>query len=744
MKSDNTPPVRSPLRKWLILLLFTCLLFFTVLVLALTTETGFRVLLRTADTLSGPVFSVEEIEGHLLSRWHLSKVQVHIAKKIDVKLDELAFAWSPGMLFQKRLVLHQVAAQGLVVKLTGSSKEDKKEEKDGPVVLPTIKLPLDIDLEELHLRDGQIFFSEKGNPLVIEEVLLQANARTQQGMQQATQVDIQRIKLDLRDYGVDLQGQVAFHDAWPLQLKGAWQVADPGINDLDGTVDAQGDLDDLAVFLTLIAPSEVTLEGRVTDIVNDLHWQAAAKTGHLYLNDIKVDVPVDGTLTIVEASGTVGSYQGTLAADIHYQGYPPVQAEAKVIAEDYTGVAIEYLSVHHKESTLTTRGKMQWTGGFSWQAELEGKELDPSLVAEKWPGRISGLIQSQGQLSSSGTSLEVNINALNGELAGFPLKGSGGMELDTQGMVFHDLKIQAGSAEVELDGRVTKDNSLDLKVRAESDDLSAFFPEYAGSIHLRGTATGKQENPGIDLVLEGAGLEVAGYKLSKIQADLKADLVMEGEESGMKINELKLLVDEDMSLDATGQVGWHEGISWQVELSGEQLNPGLFVPEWPGKVQAKIRSQGRKSTDKLVAEVEIDELSGILRNLPLAGSGKAEIDGKKININALHLQSGSTQLDIDGQADEQKLHVTVQARSDDLSPLVPEIQGGFEATVEAQGDPARPEIMLSLNGSGLSFQDYNLQHLQTDVKAKLSLQGESQGATVDELRLVLDKKSTLA
>ncbi len=745
MKSDKTSSVRSPLRKWLFLFLFSCLLFSTALLLALTTETGFCFLLRTADTLSGPVFSVEEIEGRLLSRWRLGKVLVHIDKVIDVELDELTFAWSPEMLFQKRLVLHQVAAQGLVVRLTGSSKEDKKEEKDGPVVMPTIKLPLDIDLEELHLRDGQIFFSENGTPLVMQEVILQATTRNQQlEIKQATQVDIQRIKLDLRDYGVDLQGQIAFHDAWPLQLKGAWQVADPGINDLDGTLDAQGDLADLAVFLTLIAPSEVTLEGRVTDIVNDLHWQAAAKTGHFNLNDIKVDVPVDGTLTIVEASGTVGSYQGTLAADIHYEGYPPVQAEAKVIAEDYSGVAIEYLSVHHQESTLTTRGRMEWTGGFSWQAELEGKELDPSLVAEKWPGRINGLIQSQGQLSSSGTSLEVNINALSGELAGFPLKGSGGMELDTQGMVFNDLHVQAGFAQVELDGRITKDNSLDLKVRAESEDLSAFFPEYAGSIHLRGTATGKQENPGIDFVLEGAGLEVAGYKLSKLQADLKADLMMEGEESGMKINVLKLLVDEDMSLDASGQVGWAEGLSWQVELRGEQLNPGLFVAEWPGKIQTKIRSQGRKSTEKLVAEVEIDELSGILRELPLSGSGKAEIDGKKINIHALHLQSGSTQLDIDGQADEQEVHFMVQARSDDLSPLVPEIQGGFQATIEAQGEPAHPEITLSLSGSGLAFQDYTLQYLQTDLKARLSLQGENQGATVDELRLVLDKKSILA
>ncbi|MCI5165021.1 MAG: hypothetical protein D3903_02760, partial [Candidatus Electrothrix sp. GM3_4] len=734
------------MRKWLLLLLFPCLLFSTVLLLALTTETGFRFLLRTADSLSGPIFSVEKIEGRLLSRWQLNKVQVHLDKVLDVKLEELAFSWSPEMLFQKKLVLDQVTAQGLVVKLTGSSKKDKKEEKDGLLVMPTIKLPLDIDLKELHLRDGRVFFSENGTPLVMQEVILQATARnqqqeTQQAMQQSTEVDIQRIKLDLRDYGVDLQGQIAFHDAWPLKLKGAWLVADPGINDLDGTLDAQGDLDDLAVLLTLIAPSEVTLEARVTDIVNDLHWQASAKTGHFHLNDIKVDVPVDGTLTIVEASGTVGSYRGTLAADIHYQGFPEVQAEAKVVAEDYTGVAIEYLSIHHKESTLTTRGKMQWTGGFSWQAELEGKEIDPSLVAKKWPGRINGLIQSQGKLSSSGTSLEVNINTLNGELVGFPLQGSGGMKLNKEGMEFSDLQLQAGSAEVELNGRIAKDNSLSLNIRAESDDLSAFFPEYAGSIYLRGTATGKQGNPGIDLVLEGAGLDVAGYKLSKIQADLKADLVMEGKASGMKINELRLLVDEDMSLDVTGHVGWAEGISWQAKLSGEQLNPGLFVPQWPGNIQAEIRSQGRKSAEKLVAQVEIEELSGILRDLPLTGSGKAKIDGNTIYIDALHLQSGSTRLEVDGQADEEKLHFTVQARSDDLSPLVPELRGAFDTTVEAQGDPAHPDISLTLNGTEFAFRDYALQQLQTDVKATLNLQGENQGVKVDDLRVVLDNKS---
>lgn len=755
MTSDTPAPSRTRLRKGLFCFLFFCLCCCTLLVLTLSTETGFQFILRTADNLSGPAFSVQEIEGRLFSRWRLGKVKVHIDQKVDLALDELVFAWSPLALVEKKLVLHQLVAQGLDLRLKGADKEDKEKERDGPVTLPTITLPLAIELEELLVRDGQIFFSETGKPLIINEVILQAttqesqarNREQEKAAQQGSLVNIQRIKVDLRDYGIDLQGKIGFHDAWPMNLKGSWQVADPGINDLDGTLDAQGNLDELNLLLTLTAPAEVTLEGKLTDILNDLKWQAAAKTGHLHLRDIKVDVPVDGNLRIIEASGTTGSYQGTLAADIHYQGYPPVQAEAKVIAADYTGLAIDYLSIRHQESILTTRGKMQWKGGFSWQAELEAKALDPSLVAEKWPGTIHGLIQSHGQLGASGTALEVNIDALNGELVGFPLKGSGGMALDQQGVKFENLQLQAGSAEAQIDGRIAKDNTLDLKVQAGSDDLSLFFPEYAGKIHLQGTATGQQENPGIDLVLEGSGLKFAGYTLNKVQADLAADLIMgnqQRQDNQMKVKKMRLLLDQDMSLDVSGQVGWGEEIAWQAEVRGEQLNPGFFLPEWSGNIQTKIRSQGRKNKEKLVAQVELDELSGALRGFPLAGKGQITLDGKKIDIKELHLQSGSTQVAINGQADEQQIQVTVLAGSEDLSSLLPDLKGGVEAKIEAQGKPTEPAIRLSLTGENINFQEYSLEHLQGNVQTTLNLEKGKQAAQMDEFRLVVNKKSSLA
>ncbi|MCI5225114.1 MAG: hypothetical protein D3918_00305 [Candidatus Electrothrix sp. AX2] len=734
MKSDTLPsPRRTRLHRGILFFLFFCLMIFAGFFLALTTEFGFQLMLRTADSLSGPLFSVQEIQGKLFSDWRLGKVQVHVDQKVDVVLDELAFSWSPFLLFQKKLVVQQVAMQGLNIHLTGT--EDTKEEKTSPVLLPTIALPVTVALEKIHLRDGQISFAENEQPLVINEVILQATTQNNilKKQEQYTSIDLQRVKLDLRDYGVDLQGQIAFSQAWPLELKGTWQVAGPGLN---GNVHAQGNLDELALSLNLVAPAEATLQGQITDVLNDLHWQATAKTGHLQLRDMQVAVPVDGDLTVVEASGTTGSYRATLAAHVHYQGYPPMQAEAKILADDYTGLTVEYLAVHHEAARLTTRGTMHWSNGFSWQAELEGKQLDPSLFAKKWPGNIHGLIQTQGKLGALGTSLAVHINSLGGELVGFPLTGSGSMTLDRHGLQFDDLQLHAGSAQAQLDGRIAKDNSLDLIIRAGSDNLSTFFPEYAGRIHLHGTATGQQENPGINLVLKGSDLDVAGYTLSKLQADLAADLVLAEKASSIKINKLHLLLGQnkedkqDMSLDATGQVGWGEKLSWQATLHGEQIDPGIFFPEWAGNITTDISSQGQKKGEEITGKVQIEQLSGRLRDLPLSGSGQIRLKDKLILLNNIRLGMGSGKVRIHGSADrEQQLDLRFEAKSANLADLLPgtqgklQLQGVLQGVLQGQGKGQQPDLHLTVKADNIQYADYQLKQLKGKIKANLSAQG---------------------
>ncbi len=740
------PARLRPLRKWLLILFFSVLLLIIALTLVLTTETGLQLLLRSADRLSGSVFSVEQIEGRLLDSWRVGKVQVHIQDVVDVTVDELHFSWDPKKLIKKKLLLHRITAQGLTVRLFANNRNDKKREKDAPVVLPKIKLPFDLHIEDLRLRDGTIYFSENAGPFIINECRLQAFSQNSQN-KQVTHVTIQQIKLDIPQYSADLQGKIDFQDAWPLELRGGWRVADPGVNDLNGSLEAKGDLNSLAIALALVTPAEVTLQGQITDILNGLRWRVTGQTGHFHLNDIKVDVPVDGTLTILEASGTAGSYRGTLAADIHYQGYPKIRAETTFAAEDYSGLTIDHLSVFHDATALTVRGKMNWSGGFSWQAELEGKQVDPSLFAEKWSGKINGLIRSKGELTASGKSMELSIDRLQGTLSGFPLEAGGGLELDQHGVNLNNLHLQTGSNQVEINGRLAADNSLDLKVRATTEDLSTLMPEYHGSIQLQGTATGSPENPGIKATLKGSDILIQGYALRNLLAELNADLIMEGKDSGMTINNLRLLLDKTAAITATGQIGWANGLSWRTEVTGEHLDPSLFLPEWPGKITTKLQSQGNKNADKWVASVQLDSLEGELRGYPLSGDGKAAIEGREIQIEQLRLQSGSTSIQLDGRTDAaNNVNLTVLADSDDLRTLVPGYSGAFQLRATANGNRDTPHLRLALSGSKLASQDYKeyaLQALQADVDADLILQGKNSGVTVTDLRLLLDNKSSI-
>jgi translocation and assembly module TamB len=728
----------------LLALLFTLLLLIAGLAVVLSTESGFQRVLRSADSFAGPVFSVEQIEGRPFADFRLGKMQVKLDGVVDVTVDTFSFSWNPKAFFNRNLMIHSIVLQGFEVHLPKNNKEDKKREKDFPVILPDIKLPfgLRIDIEDLRLHGGQIYFSGQYRPFIIKEFILQASARNNQ-VSQAAQVTIKRLKLDSPKYGADVQGHIEFREAWPLDIHGDWRMANYEINHLNGSIKAEGDLNSLAVSLALTTPAEVTLQGQVTDILNDLHWQVAAETGHFHLNDLKVGVPVDGSLTIVEASGTAGSYRGTLAADIHYQGYPKVRAEAKVIAENYSGLTIDYLSVHHDAATLTARGEMNWSGGFSWQAELEGEQFDPSLFAAKWPGKINGLIRSEGKLSAAEQSMRLNIDNLKGELVGYPFDAGGDLELDPQGINIKELHLQSGSNSLRIDGRVGVGNSLDLKVGASVDDLSTLMPAYKGAVQLQGTATGSRDNPGISLTIKGSDLKMENYTLHSLLVELNADLLMKGRNSGMTVNDFRLLLDETASVTAVGQVGWADGLSWRAELTGEQLDPSLFLPEWPGKITTKIQSQGKKTADKLVADVQLEHLDGELRGYPLSGDGKVGIDGKAIRIDKLRLKSGSSHMQLDGQLDDKTLHFSLQAQSDDLQTLTPELSGTFQLRAAAAGSPNNPNLRLTLDGSELAFKEYSLHNLKTDLDADLNLRGEDSGVTVNKLHLLLDDKSSL-
>jgi len=486
---------RAALRRLALCGLACFLLVSASLAFLIGTERGLQLIVRTAGQLAGPYFSAEHAQGRLLDYWRLGDVRIHVKDEVEITVKDFSFSWQPLALFQERtLHVSKAAATGLTVRILDSPKKEKKARKR--IVLPELSLPLGVRIDELRVAASKIVADDGEDALVIHEAVAQAAA-------QDDHAEVLRLHADTSQFGADLSGKVRFTGAWPVQAGGSWSVPDHGINQLVGTVAAQGDFSKAAVQATMSSPAKVTLQGQVTDIFNELHWQAAAESGHFRLSDLKINVPVDGTLRIVEASGTVKSYRGTVAAEIHHEGYPPVQAEAKVAADNYSGLKIDYLTVRYAASELTLRGDMRWKGGFSWQAELAAKELDPALAAVDWPGKISGKVRSSGALAAGRQVLELAIDKVQGELRGQPFSLGGSVSLADKKLTIDELVLDSGLAKARISGTADAAKQISLSVQAEAADLAAFTPEAGGSLQLEGSAAGPAENAAVTLHLNG-------------------------------------------------------------------------------------------------------------------------------------------------------------------------------------------------------------------------------------------------
>jgi len=76
----------------------------------------------------------------------------------------------------------------------------------------------------------------------------------------------------------------------------------------------------------------------------------------------------------------------------------------------------------------------------------------------------------------------------------------------------------------------------------------------------------------------------------------------------------------DGKLDITGRLTWSPTLSWDTQLSGRTLNPGLQWPEWPGRISFDIDSKGSLKPPHdltgLATELHIKSLTGQLRDQP--------------------------------------------------------------------------------------------------------------------------------
>jgi translocation and assembly module TamB len=487
---------------------------------------------------------------------------------------------------------------------------------------------------------------------------------------------------------------------------------------VSGCVRIGGAYPALTVAAETSAPFVATAEGSVTvgspSVVDvDLRWRDAAFARLAGFRSPEAAFHVFGPLDQIRAAGS---------AELIYDNREFGLDLSIVRGSD--AFLIESLTAAYAGMSVGLDGTV--AADFSRASlSISGNHIDPALLYEDWQGDL----ELRGQLTAfTGPRLIARLDdlAIGGQLRGYPIAATGGLDIEPDQVTFRDLRVLSRVDQVALAG--TLGETSDLAVRAEINDLAAWWPELAGSLDANLLMRGPLTAPSVsgDLMLRDA----------KYEQNAIASLVVSGEAglgesdalafvagiSGLQIGDV--VVDE-ASAEVNGTLGAHSATiraradQWSV---AGRADGGLDARTWRGELVA----------------LDVDPAG--FEPWSLERPASAVVGEADIEVGSMCLSHAEARICVEmkrtGAPDD---FVRIDASDFDvdiLSPLLPpglDVGGRLDARVEFEDASGEPNGQIRIQGrSG---------HVRTEIAPGTDIDVPIEAllvdATVEQGRLTL-------
>ena len=346
-------------------------------------------------------------------------------------------------------------------------------------------------------------------------------------------------------------------------------------------------------------------------------------------------------------------------------------------------------------------------------ADMRIIQGDETVLLDQLQLSLSGMVKASPQLPH-----EFNLN-WNSQLAtGDSLKGQGKLVGDlSRSRLTHRVD---GALQINLD--LTIDNPLTQPSWRGELELGKFdaarikptLPAIVGSLRL--TAAGDLDsasaNGYLDIEQSDFGSLATSFDLQRVSFTDRRD--------GITVNSLKLnTLDGD--IETSGRLEWQTNLRWQADISANAINPGLVLPEWPGRIDADLDLSGSTLDDSLALTLDIEQLQGELRNYPVTLHGKIDWKNSEADIEGIEMTSGKTRLTVDGRI-AQQVDLEWSLTSENLAELYPTAQGRLNARGRVDGRRDFPVIDAQLKGSDIDILEVRAETINVNLNLSLDLQ----------------------
>lgn len=290
----------------------------------------------------------------------------------------------------------------------------------------------------------------------------------------------------------------------------------------------------------------------------------------------------------VEISGEPEAYRIKIQTRIGGVKIPQTSVEV-MASGNADGITLKPLRLDTLGGQLLVTGPLQWGKNSALDLRLVAEGLHPKQFHPELPESLGATIKIGGRFDKETPQLEASIEALNGELKGQLIKGSGRLHWTQERVQVEALSVQIGANRVRADGAIAREALFDLDL--EMPKLEQLWPGLGGSLRAKGRIKGDLRTPLVEMNARADKLFV-GKEIGAAGADLAIrwnPLDAKGSHTNLAITDIRApsLDVAKVTLKGPGNLADHR---WSVAILAKpfsadlQLEGGFKAPSWNGKI----------------------------------------------------------------------------------------------------------------------------------------------------------------
>ncbi|MCG5547793.1 translocation/assembly module TamB domain-containing protein [Halorhodospira halochloris] len=465
-----------------------------------------------------PRLKLQVTSGNLLEGVEARNVVWQQDKLVAVELDELDLRWDAMALLSRKVEVELLELRGVDIRvaegdLAEESPVEVIDDDTGPIVLPHIELPVDLNIGSVVVDRVRLQLGED-DPHWIRRAELSLRAS-------GSAWHVKRLMVERDDARVEIHGEVNTADAYPVSMFVNASAAIPGLPErvrlssrLGGSVTALTTSHRLAGPVT----GDLELDIRPLDPDMPFNLQGSGLSGgwppdgnHL-LAARDVDLLVRGDLDDIE---------GQLSAHLAGENVPAGDWDAEFSADlQRQRAEVKRLEGGLLAGSLLASGELNWGEQLLWQADIALVDLDPSQQWDGAPSDVNGPIRVAGEAGESGWGLDVRLDGLSAWVEGNKAYLEGQLGHRRSGVWYlENLHAEVEGGDLVASGELGEELSLDLD--AQFTDLGALHEDLEGAIQASAKVQGPLQRPYIETRGNGRGISWAGeYCVERLSWDV--------------------------------------------------------------------------------------------------------------------------------------------------------------------------------------------------------------------------------